>query len=106
MPCRIVFPARARRDSKASSADRSSTSAARACPRTALEETTGRIRMTKRTRGFGGSEDGLEGRHAALGHRLEESDWLGEESSARRSGDPERGLALQFNRFRNSYATD
>ena len=31
---------------------------------------------------------------------------LGEESSARRRGDPERGLALKFNRFRNSYGTE
>jgi len=31
---------------------------------------------------------------------------LGQESSGRRSGDPERGLALQFNRFRNSYGAE
>ena len=55
------------------------------------------------TRDYSRSEDGLEERHAPLDHRLGESDRLGEESSARRSGDPERGLALQFNRFRNSY---
>ena len=28
------------------------------------------------------------------------------DSTERRRGDPERGLALQFNRFRNSYVTD
>ena len=55
------------------------------------------------TRDYSGSEDGLEERHAPVDHRLGESDRLGEESSARRSGDPERGLALQFNRFRNPY---
>ena len=55
------------------------------------------------TRDYSGSEDGLEERHAPLDHRLGESDRLREESSARRSGDPERGLALQFNRFRNPY---
>ena len=49
-------------------------------------------------RGCRGSEDGLAGRPIGLKHGVEESDRLGEESSARRSGDPERGLALQFNR--------
>ena len=55
------------------------------------------------TRGFRGSEEGFGGRPIALKHGVEKSDRLGEESSARRRGDPERGLALQFNRFRNPY---
>ena len=58
------------------------------------------------TRGCRGSDDGLAGRPIALKHGVEESDRLGEESSARRSGDPERGLALQFNRFRNPYGAE
>ena len=62
--------------------------------------------LASETRGCRGSEDGLAGRQIALKHGVEESDRLGEESSARRRGDPERGLALQFNRFRNSYAMD
>ena len=52
------------------------------------------------------SEDGLAGIQAALERRLEESDRFGEDSTSRRRRDPERGLTLQFIRFRNSYATD
>ena len=57
-------------------------------------------------RGCRGSEDGRAGRPIGLKHEVEESDRLGEESSARRSGEPERGLALQFNRFRNPYGAE
>ena len=62
--------------------------------------------LASRTRGCRGSEDGLAGRQIALKHGVEEPDRLGEESSARRRGDPERGLALQFNRFRNPYGAE
>ena len=57
-------------------------------------------------RGCRGSEDGPAGRPIALKHGVEESDRLVEESPARRSGDPERGLALQFNRFLNPYGAE
>ena len=60
-------------------------------------------RLRRRCRG---SDDGLAGRPIALKHGVEESDRLGEASSARRRGDPERGLALQFNRFRNPYGAE
>ena len=59
--------------------------------------------LSSGTRGCRGSEDGLADLRVALEHRLKESDRLGEESPARRRGDPERSLALQFNRFRNPY---
>ena len=62
--------------------------------------------LSSRTRGCRRSEDGRADLPVAFEHRLEESDRLGEESSARRRGDPERGLALQFNRFRNPYGTE
>ena len=58
------------------------------------------------TRGYRGSDDGLGGRPIVLKHDVDESDRLGEKSAAKRRGDPERDLALQFNRFRNSYVTD
>ena len=38
--------------------------------------TAGSSVLASRTRGCSGSEDVLEDRHAALDHRLEESDWL------------------------------
>ena len=38
-------------------------------------------------------------------HRLKESDRLREDSTTKRGRDPERGIALQFNRFRNPYGT-
>ena len=69
-------------------------------------DTVGSSVLASGTRDCSGSEDGLEGRHAALDHRLDESVRLGEESSARHSGYPERGLALHFNRFRNPYGAD
>ena len=62
--------------------------------------------MASGTRGCRGSENGLAGCQIALEHGVEESDRLGEESSARRRGDPERGPALHFNRFRNSYGAE
>ena len=55
------------------------------------------------TRGCSRSEDGRASRPIALKHGVEESDRLGEESSARRSEDSEQGLALKFNRFLNPY---
>lgn len=67
-----------------------------------IPNTVGNSVLALGTRGFGGGEDGLEGRHAAVDHHIEESDRLGEESSARSSGHPERGLGLQFNRFLES----
>ena len=62
--------------------------------------------LASETRGCRGSDDGLAGRQIALKHGVEKSDRLGDESSARRGGDPEWGLALQFNRFRNSYGSE
>ena len=41
----------------------------------------------------------------ALDHRVEESDRFEEDSTTMRGRDPERGLALRFYRFRNSYVT-
>ena len=58
------------------------------------------------TCGRRGSDDGLAGRRVALKHGVEKSDRLGEEPSARRRGDAERGVALQFNRFRNPYGAE
>ena len=43
---------------------------------------------------------------ASLDHRIKESDWLGEGSTKTRGRDPDRSLALECSRFRNSYATE
>ena len=52
------------------------------------------------------TEDGLAVLPATFEDRLEESGRLGKDSTTRRGRDPERGLALQFNRFRNPYGTE
>ena len=53
--------------------------------------------LASETRGCRGSDDGLAGCQIALKHGVEESNRLRDESSARRGGDPDWGLGLQFN---------
>ena len=62
--------------------------------------------LASRTCGCEVSEDGFADRQAVGDHPFEDSDRLGEDSTTMRGMDSERGLALQFNRFRNSYVTD
>ena len=62
--------------------------------------------LASRTRPWGGCKDSLAGRQIALKHGVEESDRTGENSTTMRGTVPERGLALQFNRFRNPYGAE
>ena len=62
--------------------------------------------LASRTCGCEVSEDGFADRQAVVDHPFPDSDRLGEDSTTMRGTGPEWGLALQFNRFRNSYVTD